>query len=201
MILKSKRALEISKTYRLLNDKLKKNENIQSYLKKKKFSDVDSIKISYDIQSGSYIKFFKSLSKDKINKIYNPIIKIIKNDFSRIKNVLDFGCGELTTSLYIFSKIKRKIKNYYANDFSLNRLILGQNYIKKKLLNNDFKKFKLFCNSNFNLPFKDNSIDLIITVHSLEPNNNNKKIIINELLRVCRYGLILMEPHYEIASI
>ncbi len=200
MIFKNKNIFEVSNTYRLLKKKLKKNQNIQSFLKKKKINDADSIKISYDIQSGSYIKFFNSLSRGKINKVYGPIIKTINKEFPKIKNILDFGCGELTTSLFIFNGIKKKIKNYYANDFSLNRLILGQNYIKRKLSNNDYKKFKLFCNSNFELPFKNNSIDLVLTIHSLEPNNKNKKNIIKELMRVSRYGLILMEPHYEISS-
>ena len=58
----------------------------------------------------------------------------------------------------------------------------------------------MFCNSQYKLPFKDNSIDLVLTIHSLEPNNKKKKII-KELFRVSRHGMILMEPHYEISSV
>ena len=156
--------------------------------------------MSYDVQSGTYIKFFNSLSKNKVNRIYQPLIDVIKKDFKNSKTILDFGCGELTTSLFIFNKLKKSIVNYFANDVSLNRLILGQNYLNKKLKKKDFNKFKIFCNSNTNLPFKDNSIDLIITIHSLEPNNKNKESFIDELFRVSKRGLILMEPHYEISS-
>tara|TARA_B100000787_G_C16194181_1_gene299568 strand:+ start:1988 stop:2917 length:930 start_codon:yes stop_codon:yes gene_type:complete len=200
MIFKNKSLLEISNTYKLLNQKFKENKNLQIFLKKKKFNDEQRIKMSYNVQSGTYIKFFNALSKNKIEKIYYPIVEVLKKDFASSKTILDFGCGELTTSLYIFNKIKKKIKNYFANDVSLNRLILGQNYLNKKLKKKDFNKFNIFCNSNTDLPFKDNSIDLVITIHALEPNNKNKKLFINELLRVCKKGLILMEPHYEIAN-
>ncbi len=200
MVFKNKSLIEISNTYKLLNQKFKKKKNLQIFLKKKKFSDEQSIKMSYNVQSGTYIKFFNSLSKNKINKIYQPIIDVIKKNFNDSKTILDFGCGELTTSLFIFNKIKKNIKNYYANDVSLNRLILGQNYLKSKLKNKEFKKIKLFCNSSAGLPFKDNSIDLIITIHSLEPNNKHKELFINELFRVSKKGLILMEPHYEISN-
>ena len=161
----------------------------------------ESIKMSYDVQSGSYIKFFNSLSKKKIHKIYNPLVQVYFNEFKDCKTILDFGCGELTTSLFFFKKIKKKINHYFANDISLNRRIVGKNYIKKKLNNRDFKKFKIFCNSEINLPFKNNSIDLIVTIHSLEPNNKSAKHIIKELLRVSKKGLILMEPHYEISNL
>ena len=197
---KNKTLTEISDNYKLLNQKFKENKNLQIFLKKKNFNSEQSIKMSYDVQSGTYIKFFNSLSKNKINKIYQPIVDVIKKDFKNSKTILDFGCGELTTSLFIFNKIKKNIINYFANDVSLNRLILGQNYAKKRLNKKEFKKLKIFCNSDANLPFKDNSIDLIITIHSLEPNNKDKELFINELFRISKKGLILMEPHYEISN-
>ena len=200
MLFKNNNITYLSNLYNLLNQKFKKKKNIQLYLKKRKIDKKDIIKISYDVQSGSYIDFFSKLSRKKVEQIYNPIIENLNKEFSNFKSVLDFGCGELTSSFFIFRKIKKKIKYYYANDVSLNRLIVGQNNLKKKLKASEFKKIKLFCNSNFDLPFKDNSIDVIMTIHSLEPNNKSKKKIAEELLRVSRKGLILMEPHYEISS-
>ena len=55
---------------------------------------------------------------------------ILKN----VKTILDFGCGELTTSAYIFKNLNHKIKKYYANDVSFNRLLVGSNELKKNLL-------------------------------------------------------------------
>lgn len=194
---KNKNLKEISATYKMLKKKFKKNQNLQLFLKKKKFTELEKIKMSYDVQSGSYLKFAKKTSKNKVKNVYYPLVKNIKKEFTKFETILDFGCGELNTSYYIFNYLNHKKLKYFANDISLNRLFVGQKFLKEKLKKKNFNKFNLFCNSNFNLPFKNNSIDLVLTVHALESNNNNKKKLINELLRVCRKGVIFMEPDYE----
>lgn len=200
MFFKKKNLEIISNTYKLIQQKYKKKQNIQLFLKNQYFSQSEVLKLSYDAQSGSYIKYFNNLSKKKKNRIYLPVINAINDEFKAVKSILDFGCGELTTSLYIFKNLKHRIKNYFANDISLNRLFLGSNELKKKITKKNLSKFKFFCNSNYNLPFKNNTIDLTITIHSLEPNNNHKEKIIDELLRVSKMGVIMLEPHFEIAD-
>jgi SAM-dependent methyltransferase len=201
MFFKKKNLEIISNTYKLIQGKYKKKQNIQLFLKNKTFSNSEIIKLAYDIQSGSYIKFFKKLNKKKKANVYFPLIKAINDNFKNVKTILDFGCGELTTSSYIFKNLNYKIKKYYANDISFNRLLVGSNELKKKLTKKNYNKFKIFCNSDNNLPFKDNSIDLVLTVHALEPNNQYKYKILNELLRVSKLGVILMEPHYEMSNV
>ena len=191
--------LKLISTYKIAKKKHSAKKNIQKFFKNK-FNKTDVVKISYDIQSGDYIDYFNHFSQKKIKNIYHPLIEAIKNNFKNSKTILDFGCGELTTSYYIFNQLKKKIKKYFANDNSLNRLIVGTNNLKKKLSKNDLKKFEIFCNSKYKLPLKENSIDLIFTIHSLEPNNKIKNKIFDELFRVSRHGVILMEPHYEISS-
>ena len=174
--------------------------NVQKFIKRKyRLHNLDNIKISYDIQSGEYVKYFQKLSLKNKKKIYDPFIKNINKFFPNAKEVLDFGCGELTLSQYFFKNIKN-IKKYFANDISLNRLLIGQKFIKSVLSKKQYIKFNLFCASHKELPFLDNSIDLIITNHSLEPNNTQKNEILKEMLRVSRLGLCLMEPHYEIST-
>ena len=191
--------LKLIATYKIARKKYAERKNIQLFLKNK-LKKTDVIKISYDTQSGDYIKYFNKLPKKKIEKIYYPLIKAINNNFKYSKTILDFGCGELTTSYYVFNHLKKKIVKYLANDNSLNRLIIGKNNLRKYLNKNDFKKFEIFCNSEYKLPFKENSIDLVFTIHSLEPNNKIKEKIFDELYRISRHGIIFMEPHYEIAS-
>lgn len=200
MLFKNKSIEEIQKTYKIAKKKFKENKNVQLYLKSKNYGEIERIKLSYDVQSGTYIKFTKSMSKKKKEKVYLPLIKVIKAEFPNIKSILDFGCGELDTSLFVFNNLKYKIKKYFACDLSLNRLVVGQKFIKKELKKKEFNKINIFCNSDFNLPFKDNSLDLIITIHSLESNNRNKELFIKELIRVSKKGIILMEPHYEIST-
>ena len=191
--------LKLINVYKLAKKIHNSKKNIQQFFKIKS-NKSEIIKISYDVQSGDYIKYFNKFSQKKIKNVYYPLIETIKINFKNSKTILDFGCGELTTSYFIFSKIKKNITKYFANDNSLNRLIVGQNYLKKKLNKNDYKKFEIFSNSEYKLPFQDNSIDLVITIHSLEPNNKIKGKILNELYRISKHGIILMEPHYELSS-
>lgn len=188
---------DLSKLYKELNIKYRNNINIQKYLENKKFDSDTSINVSYDVQSGSYINFFNNLSKKKVNNVYFPIIEEFNKNFKNCKTLLDFGCGELTSSSFIIKELSKKINRYFATDISLNRLFLGKKYIKKKLTGEDYEKLTIFCNTSYKLPFKNNSIDLVLTVHALEPNNKNKNLILNELLRISKYGLLLMEPNFE----
>jgi len=192
---------KISKIYRDCKKVYSKKQNVQKFIEKKyNIPRSAVINISYNIQSGSYINFFRKLSLKNKKKIYEPFIKCINEFFPEKKEILDFGCGELTSSHYFFKNIKN-IKKFFANDVSLNRILIGQKYVKKIISKKSFKKFKIFCSAHDQLPFLDNSIDLIITNHVLEPNNKYKIKILKELLRVSRLGLCLMEPHYEISSI
>lgn len=178
-----------------------KKTNLHKYLIKKKFSSQDAIQISYDLQSGTYIeksKKNKNINVDK--KVFKVFNNTLNENFKDIKSILDFGSGELTRFNYIINYFKNK-KNikYFACDISLNRLHLGKNYYEKS-----FKKknidLNLFVVDNFRLPLPDNSIDLVVSCHAIEPNRKNKEKIINELYRVSKKGLCLMEPHYEVAS-
>ena len=192
---------KISKIYNDCKKVYSKKKNVQKFIEKKyNIPRSTVINISYNMQSGSYVNFFKKLSLKNKKKIYDPFIKTINEFFPEKKEILDFGCGELTSSHYFFKNIKN-IKKFFANDVSLNRVLIGQKYIKNLISKKNIRKFKIFCSSHEQLPFLNNSIDLIITSHVLEPNNKYKVKVLKELLRVSRLGLCLMEPHYEISSV
>lgn len=177
--------------------KLRKKKNIQTELKKKIKDKKRIIKTSYDIQTGDYINYYKSKNRD-YKRIVKKFISVIKKEFNDVKTVFDFGTGEMTTFYEIFKNLKKN-KVYFVNDVSLSRLYAGKNFIKRKIKNH-IKKINFFTCPHTNIPFKDNSIDLVLTCHSLEPNNFCKKLLINELYRIAKKGVCMMEPHYEIAN-
>jgi ubiquinone/menaquinone biosynthesis C-methylase UbiE len=175
---------------------LKKKKNIYLFLKKNtNLKNHIITKLSYDAQTGSYIKLH---GKRNLSKILDPVINEIKK-FKKIKTILDFGTGEMTSLAYIMNNLSNKIL-FYANDISLSRLIAGQKYIRKNLDKKRLKNLNIFCTNHFKLPFEDNSIDLVTTVQSIEPNNTYKKKLLTELIRVAKKGLVLMEPHYELSD-
>jgi uncharacterized protein YbaR (Trm112 family) len=51
-----------------------------------------------------------------------------------------------------------------------------------------------------NIPLPTSSIDVVYTAHAIEPNAGYESAIIQELYRVTKYYLILVEPAYELAS-
>lgn len=180
-----------------LSNLKKKKINYREYLiKNTKLSIAQITSLSYDLQSGSYIKLHKKLLKGKKKNIYlenmKRLFKYIKSE--NFKTILDFGTGE-ATKLPSILKYKKKLKKLYACDVSFNRLCEGYNYLKKELKKNELSKIFLFCNKDFELPFKANSIDVVLTFGVFE-NMTNKKMndMFLELLRVSKKRLILVEP-------
>ena len=102
--------------------------NINQYLRKKtNLSEKEIIKLSYDVQSGSYVKDYNYfLSK----KVLSQAIKEINS--TNYKSLMDFGCGELTSFYTLIDNIKTKNKLFVANDLSFSRILIGKKFLKKK---------------------------------------------------------------------
>ena len=154
-------------TYRPNIDFLKKlylnKTNINQYLRKKtNLSEKEIIKLSYDIQSGSYVKRYNYY---KSKKNLSQVIKEINS--TNYKSLMDFGCGELTNFNTLIDNIKTKNKLFVAYDLSFSRILIGKNFLNKKK-----KKIqlKLFSNNSNRIPLPDNSIDIVTSCHALEPN-------------------------------
>ena len=179
--------------------KSKKNVNYNKYLRSiGNLDEIEIIKHSYDLQAGSYIKFFLK-NKDLETNYCNEIANIIKKNFGKFESFLDCGCGEMTISYSLIERLSF-IKKFLLFDISLNRMIMGKGFLKKHLKKNNFKKTNFFCSSLDSIPLNDNSINLVFTNHAIEPNKKNAKNIIKELYRITNYGLIINEPDYTSAS-
>ena len=175
-MIKDRNIKAISKLYKNLKVLYKKKANIQRFLDRKNFLNQTAIQLSYDLQSGSYIKKLRKYKKID-QKVFNIFNKILTDNFSNISSVLDFGSGELTRFMYVIDHLKKKKIKFFACDLSLNRLFLGKNFFKKKILR-DKIDIEIFTIDNFRIPLPDNSIDVIITCHAIESNRKNMKKII-----------------------
>jgi ubiquinone/menaquinone biosynthesis C-methylase UbiE len=184
---------EIYYNIKTLKRLYKRNININRFFRKKtNLSEELIIKISYDLQSGSYIRSYNYM---KSLKNLNFIIKEINS--TKFKSLLDFGCGELTNFYTLMKNIKTSKKVFYAYDCSFNRIFLGKKFLNKKKLSINLT---CFANDSIKIPLPDNSIDIVTTVHAIEANKDNANKILMELWRIAKKKLILLEPNNKLTD-
>jgi len=185
---------ELKKSYQ-------EGQNIIQILNKKLASidnSIDAIEMSYDLQAGSYIESFQK-NQSYLEQYTEEQSYFFKKYFSQAKTVIDAGCGELTNTALLFSKLN-KIEDFFAFDLSWSRLFVGREFYACHTSEYLKQQTKIFCSDMACFPFSDNSIDVVVTSHSLEPNHGREKAYISELLRVSRMGLLLFEPSFELGD-
>lgn len=82
---------------------------------------------------------------------------------------------------------------------SWSRVKVAQLFAEKNLLDSK-ANVNLFMGDMMDLPLLSNSIDLVYTVHALEPNGGKERELLKELYRVTKRWLVLLEPSYEFAN-
>ncbi|MBK8368415.1 MAG: methyltransferase domain-containing protein [Bacteroidetes bacterium] len=175
-----------------------KGGNIIQFLKGSDTSTKNSLEdilISYDFQAGSYVEYVKN-HPDFIENYSKLIASEFKKLNSEISSIMEVGVGEATTLANVVEKLDNNNMDALGFDISWSRIHYGNKYIKdKKLMNVD-----LFTGDLFNIPLSDNSIDIVYTSHTLEPNSGREREALEELYRVTNKFLILIEPAYELVN-
>jgi len=183
--------LKISKMY-------DQGENIMSYAADKLANEGENnllpILLSYDLQAGSYNKNKNSNLSTFYDEYGQQLAEILKNYSSQDSSILEVGCGECTSMSSMLKYINNPTQDILGFDISWSRIYEG-----KKLLGDAFQK-NLFVGDLFSIPLKDNSVNIVYSSHSLEPNGGKEEKAIKELLRVANEKVILIEPIYELAS-
>jgi ubiquinone/menaquinone biosynthesis C-methylase UbiE/uncharacterized protein YbaR (Trm112 family) len=153
------------------------------------------IEVAYDLQTGSYVAAMedKAIANHK-KKYTSELARIIKSLCTPI-SLLEAGVGEATTLAGVLGHLKTEVRSF-GFDLSWSRVVYAKLWLKKKGL-----PHVTLCTGNlFHIPFADNSIDVVYTSHSIEPNGGNEEPILRELFRITKKFLILLEPGYEHAN-
>ena len=173
------------------------NKNISQYLRNKnnvKKNSIDTILYSYDLQGG---RDYLRRNDPKIKSYNKKIAKTITDTISDldVKSFLEAGTGEGLILGLLNPKTIKSNPSLYGFDLTLSRLLYAQKYLKEQK-----KKASIFSANMMNIPLAENSVDVVCTVMSMEPNHGREKAILSELFRITRKYLILIEPTYELGS-
>lgn len=174
-----------------------RDENVIEFLRKQSdgLNDAESIMISYDFQAGSYTKLAEK-NADYLNS-YTDAIKRVFTDLPDFSTIMEIGVGEATLMNPLISKIDPLNKAHkFGFDISWSRVRYAKQNSEKV-----GNAINLFMANLFDIPLPDNSIDIVYTSHSLEPNGGKEKEALQELYRVAKKYVIMLEPDYDNAAI
>lgn len=171
--------------------------NVMEYfrnLNNSRNNSIESIKISYDLQAGTYIETYKN--NRAFVDLYTGAIAELIEGLGNHQSVLEAGVGEATTLANVIEKMENKPGFACGFDISWSRINYAKAFARSKNVNDNW----LFTGDLFDIPLKDNCIDIVYTSHSIEPNGGREKEALQELYRVTSRYLVLLEPAYELAS-
>jgi len=186
-------------TPRQLKEYYEQGQNITQFLRNEMgepHNTKEIIEIAYDLQTGSYISMVKDGEMAQRQDRYSQEIANMITSLCQPASIMEAGVGEATTLSGVLQYLRGGEIMGYGFDLSWSRVFYAKKWLYSKGISNT-----VLCSGDlFNIPFADNSIDVVYTSHSIEPNGGNETPILSELYRVAKHYLILIEPGYEFAS-
>lgn len=151
------------------------------------------IELAYDLQAGSYVANAKA--NPEIKRLWCEQAASIIDTLDVKGSLLEVGVGEGTTLSWTVSNLRNQPPLILGFDISFSRLLVAKHYLKGLKA-----PFRLFCADLLNIPLASDSVELVYSSHSLEPNRGSESLAISEMLRVSSRYVVLLEPIYELAS-
>ena len=133
-----------------------------------------SILIAYDLQAGAYVERARANPNEKLclaREIADLIIPVLPKGGS----LLEVGVGEATTLAGVLTELLEKGARVFGFDISWSRIKVENGWLREQS-----QAAELFVGNLFNIPLADNSIDVVYSAHSLEPNGGREEEAIAE---------------------
>lgn len=150
--------------------------------------------VAYDLQAGTYVDGARK--NPEFNKVWcRQLAELLDPLLPPNGTLLELGVGEATTLTGVLNELGDKAQRSFGFDISWSRIKVANDWLVEKS-----QQSELFVGDLFHIPLADNSIDVVYSAHSFEPNGGHEEWLIAECLRVARVGVVLVEPIYELAS-
>lgn len=176
-----------------------RGENLSAALRK----DADNgrnteaiIEWSYDLQAGSYIQALQDPGHSACMQGYTSEVARLLTSLGPARTILEAGVGEATTLGNVARKLGQSEATYHGFDLSWSRIAFARRWLQ----DSGMPPISLYVASLLQMPYANDSIDIVYTSHSVEPNGGQEEMILRELYRVTRRYLVLLEPDYDLAG-
>jgi ubiquinone/menaquinone biosynthesis C-methylase UbiE len=174
----------------------KQGGNILEFLKRGQGerNDAESIMISYDFQAGTYTRLAEQ-NKEYLDA-YTDAIRQVIEELPPFGSIMEVGVGEATLMNPLMRKLDpegRLEKLGFDISWSRTRYAVQNSEAAGN-------QIRLFMADLFRIPLPDDSVDVVYTSHSLEPNGGMEKEALQELYRVAAKYVVLLEPDHASAS-
>lgn len=150
--------------------------------------------VAYDLQSGGYVQYVLDHPHFYQNWC-RQTSSLLRPWMEPGDRLLEVGVGEATTLTGTAKFLNDLDPELMGLDLSWSRIKVAQEFAKSNQV-----QARLFVGDALNIPLADNSVDVLYTAHSLEPNLDREEAAIAECLRVACKAVVLIEPLYELAS-
>lgn len=178
--------------------RLERGENVMAWIRGEEGiadNSLSAIEYSYDAQAGSYTA---ALENPQLRELKEQIGARLAAQLDAWEpfSLLEAGIGEATSLAPVVGAMRRKPQHVLGFDLSLSRLL----YARQNLVARNVDRPELFVAELGRIPLADASVDVVVTVHAVEPNHGREEAIVGELLRVTARRLIMIEPSYELGG-
>ncbi|MDB6074088.1 MAG: Methyltransferase type 11, partial [Verrucomicrobiaceae bacterium] len=183
-----------------LKEAYEQGRNIMQMVRDNAHSQVNderTIELSYDLQSGSYIRYVESAEGHEQRRAFTRQMADFFEDLGPIGSLMEAGVGESVTLWHLLDQLPHLPSHVHGFDLCWSRVACGEKWMSRQQ-----PRFEatLTAASLLEVPYEDNSFDVVYTAHTIEPNHGREAAILAELYRVTNKYLVLLEPAYELGS-
>jgi ubiquinone/menaquinone biosynthesis C-methylase UbiE len=159
-----------------------------------KTNSLEAIMVSYDLQAGSYTRNMETPAYASFMERFSTAVAALMDGFAP-ESLLEAGVGEATTFANVVARLKRRPDRCAGFDLSWSRVFCARKYARKLGVPAEFAVGNLTA-----IPAADASFDVVFTCDAIEPNHGREVEILQELFRVARRWVVMLEPSYELGS-